>query len=143
MLFCHLQCGLDTPGDYETPMHLYLHILKETMKMQVLLEWPISLEDTILLAERTDQAIISVRRPGYSRFDTPQAEENWYARITILKECVAKLNPNMRTVVEMFYKSRFSLVEISSKLSLNVMAIGQRLSRARKLIRVCVESKTH
>ena len=57
-LFRHLQCELDTPVDDETAQHLYLHGLKEAVKMQVLLQRPSCLEDRIILAERTDQAIM-------------------------------------------------------------------------------------
>jgi len=88
-----------------------------------------------------DPAVIEGMENVYSKFDTPQAEENWHARISVLQDCVAHLNPRMRQTVEMFYKNKCSLAEISHQLSVNVMAVGQRLSRARKLIKSCIETR--
>lgn len=88
-----------------------------------------------------DPVVIEGMEEIYSKFDDPQAEENWHERISLMKECVSNLKPGMHQVIEMFYLSRLSLAEISSRLSVNIMAVGQRLSRARKLIRTCVETR--
>jgi len=70
----------------------------------------------------------------YRLFDDPALETNWQERITVLKECVQSLDEKKRSVIMYFYYTGYSLKEIAVKQSSAVMSVGQRLSRARKLI---------
>ena len=58
-LFRQYQCELTSKVDDETLQFLYLHGLKEAVRLQVNVARPNSLEDIILIAERVDQAIMS------------------------------------------------------------------------------------
>lgn len=88
-----------------------------------------------------DPLVIEGMEEVYGLFDQPGVDAGWRDRLEIIHECIHKLKESMRTVVLQFYYSGNSLREISEKQSINVMTVGQRLSRSRKLIRVCVEQK--
>ena len=52
-------CELTKKVDDETAQFLYMHGLKEAVRLQVNVARPQGLEDMIIIAERVDQAIMS------------------------------------------------------------------------------------
>lgn len=71
-------------------------------------------------------------------------EENgdwWQNRREALKECLRSLSGQLRNAVVQVYEEGQSLDEAALALGSSRAAIGQRLSRARKSLRVCVLGK--
>lgn len=69
-----------------------------------------------------------------------QGETNdwWGERQETLKMCVTKLSTSLRRAIEQVYTHGDTLEEAAAVLKSSPPAIGQRLSRARRLIRECV-----
>ena len=73
-------------------------------------------------------------------FDPPgRIESTWGGRLEIMCSCLAKLKAGLPAAVESVYQGDRSLKEAAEQLDASPAAIGQRLSRARNLIRQCVE----
>ena len=58
-----------------------------------------------------------------------------------LSECVAKLSPHLREAIDRVYREGLSLRDAARVLSSSSSAIAQRLSRAREMIRACVQAR--
>lgn len=74
------------------------------------------------------------------------AENIWTAedlqmRQTLLRECLAKLGDRARQVVELHYRGEKSLSQIAAVLAWQVESVTVALSRARRALSECVQSK--
>jgi RNA polymerase sigma-70 factor (ECF subfamily) len=57
-----------------------------------------------------------------------------------LKECVRRLPVELREVVEIYYSGgRITYDELAERLGVSFATVNQRLTRARKLLRACLE----
>jgi|GEM_PF-2154276 len=74
-------------------------------------------------------------------FDQHSLTRDWGERVDILWECVGELKKPMQLVVRMFYQTGYSLKEIANRITINEATAGQRLKRARDMIRMCAERK--
>ncbi len=83
-----------------------------------------------------DSRIVDGMEEVYSLFDGGDA---WNGRMEVLRRCVAKLKEKLRSAIEAVYQRNRSLADAASELNSSAEAIGQRLTRARRLIRECVE----
>ena len=78
----------------------------------------------------------------FSSIDRKQEEGDWWAdRREAVRSCLGKLSDTLRQAVERIYHIGESLDEAAVSLGSGRAAIAQRVSRARKLIRSCVEMK--
>lgn len=98
-------------------------------------------------AARSRRAIVDSRviegvESVYALLDAPApGEERWQDRARrILAQCVERLNQNLREAIVRVYQEDMSLREAAETLQSSPAAIGQRLTRARQLIRKCVET---
>ena len=87
----------------------------------------------------TDPHVIEGMEDVYQTFDQVRIEDNWRDRIALIEKCVSQLNDQMRRTVELVYQFGMPLKAVATEMSTTIMAAGQRLSRARKLIRICVQ----
>lgn len=60
-------------------------------------------------------------------------------RRTQVDQCVEKLPPSQRILVEQFYREGLSLQQIADQTQSNVNAVGQRLHRVRASLIQCVQ----
>lgn len=88
-----------------------------------------------------DPTVIAGMEDVFGMFDRPRADEGWLDRIELLRHCINRLRRPMRDVVKLFYQSGLSLDEVGRKLGIQSVTAGQRLSRSRKQIRVCVAAR--
>ena len=58
-----------------------------------------------------------------------------------LQECLARLGPRGRTLIDLFYRDGCSLVEIAEKLKGTRGSVAMALSRIRSSLRVCLEER--
>ena len=78
----------------------------------------------------------------FAEIDRSAEEGDWWEeRREILRHCVGQLSKNLRSAVERVYSAGDTLEEAATALGSARAAVGQRLSRARKLIRKCVHLK--
>ena len=85
-----------------------------------------------------DPEVIAGMEDVFEQFDKQHADESWRDRLTLVVQCTRKLPPAMGEVIQLYYQLDLSLKSIAQRLSLKAPTVGQRLSRARKLIRHCV-----
>jgi RNA polymerase sigma-70 factor (ECF subfamily) len=70
----------------------------------------------------------------------PAAEDVRPNRIADLRKCVRHLSPELREVVEIYYSGgRVTYQELADRLDMSFGKVNQLLTRARKLLRVCLE----
>ena len=85
-----------------------------------------------------DSRIIAGMEEVYTMFDAPdKLGAQWGDRLDVVRMCVAKLKLKLRQAVECVYGRGQSLEETAQELGASAEAIGQRLTRARRLIREC------
>jgi RNA polymerase sigma-70 factor (ECF subfamily) len=84
-----------------------------------------------------DSAVVEGIEQVYVLFD--EAPGPWAERIARVRDCVARLNDNLRAAVIAVYQRGQSLREAAASLGVKFDAMAQRLSRGRRLIRQCVE----
>lgn len=79
----------------------------------------------------------------FSLFDPAGfGEEPWKDQLLRwLAHCIEKLSPPLREAIERVYREGLSLREAAIALSSSPPAVAQRLSRARELIRLCVQAR--
>jgi len=65
----------------------------------------------------------------------------WQDRLTALSECLGKLDDVARKVVELFYAQHTAAREIAEQLGMGLEAVWQRLSRARRGLKVCIDGE--
>ena len=62
-------------------------------------------------------------------------------RVDALKECMKKLNPDERDLLEQRYRHDIPFATIASTMNASVDAIGMRLSRIRRRLAKCIQDK--
>ena len=78
----------------------------------------------------------------FDELDREEEEGDWWGdRREALRSCVDQLSQSLRAAVEQVYSKDQSLEEAAVVLDSTRLAVGQRLSRARNLIRKCVTTK--
>lgn len=86
-----------------------------------------------------DSRIIEGMEEVYGLFDAPQPQgESWDERLAAIHGCVNQLSGSLRQALLLVYDQGYSLKEAAQALKSTFEAIGQRLSRARSLVRKCV-----
>lgn len=90
-----------------------------------------------------DSRVIDGMDEVFGLFDAQGAgEESWKERMArMLADCIEKLTPPLRDAIDRVYREGLSLDGAASALASSRAAVAQRLSRARELIRACVESR--
>lgn len=89
-----------------------------------------------------DSRVVEGMEEIYGAFDGPHnVRSEWDERIEILRRCAAKLSGRLRDVVNEVYSTGRSLTEAAAAVGSTTAAVGQRLSRARKLIFDCAKSE--
>jgi RNA polymerase sigma-70 factor (ECF subfamily) len=91
-----------------------------------------------------DSRIIEGMEVVYAVFDAPLlGEETWRERMTRwTQHCVERLSVNLRTAVIHVYQEGMSLQSAAAAEKVSTAAIAKRLSRARDLIRQCVQQQS-
>ncbi|MDA7938066.1 sigma-70 family RNA polymerase sigma factor [Pirellulales bacterium] len=72
---------------------------------------------------------------------TEPSEVDDDARVDALKECMKKLNPDERDLLEQRYRHGIPFATIASTMNASVDAIGMRLSRIRRRLAKCIQAK--
>jgi RNA polymerase sigma-70 factor (ECF subfamily) len=90
-----------------------------------------------------DSRIVEGMDEVFALFDAgPTPDEPWRERLArLLKQCVDKLTPTLRDALMQVYRDGRSLRDAAAALASSPPAVAQRLSRARELIRECVQSR--
>lgn len=88
-----------------------------------------------------DSRVIEGMDEVFALFDPgTTGEEPWKERLVRrLMQCIGKLTPSLRDAVERVYREGLSQREAAAVLASSPAAVAQRLSRARELIRACVQ----
>jgi RNA polymerase sigma factor (sigma-70 family) len=87
-----------------------------------------------------NSSIVEGMEEVYSGLDAPSADRpDWSARAALVRECAGRLNAMLRGAVEEVYDRGRSLRHAAEALGVSFEALAQRLSRARALIRDCVQ----
>ncbi|MBA4386939.1 MAG: hypothetical protein C0404_03095 [Verrucomicrobia bacterium] len=87
-----------------------------------------------------DSRVVEGMEEIYGAFDGPHPiRSDWDERIEIVRRCAAKLSGRLRDVVNQVYTTGLSLAEAAAALGSTPGAVGQRLSRARKMIFDCAK----
>ena len=87
-----------------------------------------------------DSRIVEGMEQVFGLFDAPDASGSaWGERLEVVRACIGKLKSRLRSAVECVYQRGKSLQEASAELDCSAVAVGQRLTRARRLIRECAE----
>ena len=90
-----------------------------------------------------DSRIVEGMEQVFGLFDAPDASGSaWGERLEVVRACIGKLKSRLRSAVECVYQRGKSLQEASAELDCSAVAVGQRLTRARRLIRECAELNT-
>lgn len=66
---------------------------------------------------------------------------DWPDKFSALQQCREGLSPPQKEAVELFYKENQSCDSIASRLGVATSAIHNRLMRARRALRECIENK--
>lgn len=90
-----------------------------------------------------DARVIDGMEEVYTIFEVPvPGEEQWQDRLLrLLQHCVEQLSLHLHDSVVRVYREGLSLREAAAVLESSPAAVAQRLSRARDLIRKCVEER--
>jgi RNA polymerase sigma-70 factor (ECF subfamily) len=87
-----------------------------------------------------DSRIVAGMEEVYAIFDGPADEEQWRERLQrLLRHCIERLSQHLKETVIRVYQEGLSLREAAVALKASSAAVAQRLSRARELIRKCVQ----
>ena len=91
-----------------------------------------------------DSRIIDGIEDVCTMFDaSSHAEEEWRERLKRqLRHCIDRLSSHLKDTVVRVYGDGLSLREAGAALKASPAAVAQRLSRARELIRKCVQDQT-
>ncbi len=90
-----------------------------------------------------DSRIVEGIEQVYSLFDAPDESGGaWGERLQVVRDCIAKLKSKLRGAIESVYLRGNNLQEAALELESSSEAIGQRLSRARRLIRECAQKNS-
>ena len=89
-----------------------------------------------------DSRIVDGMEEVFTIFDQPtQQTSHWNDQLDSLKQCVAELSESLRAAVDFAYEQGLSLAESAARSGSTVAAMGQRLSRARSMIRECIQRR--
>lgn len=90
-----------------------------------------------------DSEVIAGMDEVFALFDPAGfAEESWKDQLLRwLSDCIARLSPPLREAIDRVYREGLSLREAATALSSSPAAVAQRVSRARDLIRLCVQTR--
>ncbi|MCC6125335.1 MAG: sigma-70 family RNA polymerase sigma factor [Pirellulales bacterium] len=90
-----------------------------------------------------DSRIIEGMEDVYAIFDAPAADgASWAEQIRAsLTRCIERLNRTLQEAVLRVYREGLSLREAAAALQSSPVAVAQRLSRARNLLRQCVGNR--
>lgn len=88
-----------------------------------------------------DSRVIDGMDEVFALFDPGgSGEEPWRDRLLrLLTHCIDKLPPALREAVERVYRQGLNIRDAAAALASTPAAIAQRISRARELIRACVQ----
>ncbi len=76
----------------------------------------------------------------YNEFDQQNGiSDPWNDKMAIMKQCIAKLNLNLKKAINQVYIHGDNIQEAAINLKASPPAIAKRLSRARNQIRQCVK----
>ena len=90
-----------------------------------------------------DSRIVEGMEQVYSLFDAPgEGGGAWGDRLQVVRECIGKLRSKLRGAIESVYLRGKTLGEAAQELDSKPEAVGQRLSRARRLIRECAQKNS-
>jgi len=91
-----------------------------------------------------DSRVIEGMDEVYTVLDaTLLGEEQWHERLQRwVRHCVERLSRRLKDAVVRVYKEGMSLREAAAAENMSSAAVAQRLSRARKLIRKCVQDQS-
>lgn len=87
-----------------------------------------------------DSQVVDGVEDVYSMFDEPRTDL-WSDRLSVMNDCIAELQKGTRQVVESIYQKGETTPATALAMGLSAAAVGQRLSRARKQIRQCVQRR--
>jgi RNA polymerase sigma-70 factor (ECF subfamily) len=89
-----------------------------------------------------DSRVIEGMEEVYAVLDAPTVgRTRWSDRVALLRECAGRLSAHLRAAVEEVYQKGRSLKAAAEAQGASFEALAQRLSRARALIRECVERR--
>lgn len=88
-----------------------------------------------------DSRVIEGMDEVFAMFDSGSLlDESWKDRlIRLLSDCIGKLTPSLQDAINRVYREGLSLSAAAAVLALSPAAVAQRVSRARELIRACVQ----
>jgi RNA polymerase sigma-70 factor (ECF subfamily) len=88
-----------------------------------------------------DSRVIDGMDEVFALFDAGRSDdEPWRDRLLrLLSDCIGKLPPALHDAIDRVYRQGLSLRDAAAALAATPAAIAQRISRARELIRACVQ----
>lgn len=91
-----------------------------------------------------DSRIIEGMEEVYRTFDSPLlGEEEWRERLQRwVRHCIGQLSQRLQDAVVRVYQDNMSLAQAAAAESSSADAVAQRLTRARRLIRECVQRQS-
>ncbi len=112
--------------------------LRGIARNKALMHWRSARRSPLVVDSRVVDGIDEV----FDQLDRGQEEGDWWQkRREALSNCLRGLSAQLKSAVEQVYHEGRSLEEAAEVLGSSRLAIGQRLSRARKSLRVCVSGK--
>ena len=87
-----------------------------------------------------DPEVLDGMEETFTLFDQSASEDSWVEQAKDrLSGCLQKLNEGLRSIVRLVYESGVEIRVASARLQISEDAAYQRLSRARDLLRQCVQ----
>ncbi|MDX1565070.1 MAG: sigma-70 family RNA polymerase sigma factor [Phycisphaeraceae bacterium] len=86
-----------------------------------------------------DSRIVEGMEEVYELFDEQAGP--WTERLPTVRRCIAALNDTLRGAIEAVYARGQTISQAAASLGASFEAVAQRLSRARTLIRRCVQER--
>ena len=65
------------------------------------------------------------------------------AQVTVLHECMDKLEEHQRSCIKLFYFKKMSYAEIAESISLNFNQVRSRIQNGRRNLKTCLEANAH
>lgn len=89
-----------------------------------------------------DSRIVEGMEEVYTLLDHPREDAvEWDERLDVMRDCIRRLSETLRLTVMEVYTEGLSLKDAAERLGASALAVGKRLSRARELIRTCVQDR--
>ncbi len=86
-----------------------------------------------------DSRVVEGMEQVYELFDGQTGP--WQERLPMVRRCIAALSDTLRGAVEAVYAKGQTITQAAASLGASFEAVAQRLSRARTLIRQCVQER--